>query len=37
MHELKLTITLPSFEILIPEGKLTFHYLEQCIFQLPKP
>jgi len=36
MHELKLIITLPSFEIIIPEGKLTFHYLEQCIFQLTK-
>ncbi len=36
MEELKLVITLPSFEVIIPEGKLTFHYLEQCIFQLAK-
>ena len=36
MEELKLVITLPPFEIIIPEGKLTFHYLEQCIFQLAK-
>lgn len=36
MEELKLVITLPPFEIIIPEGKLSFHYLEQCIFQLAK-
>ncbi len=36
MEELKLIITLPSFEIIIPEEKLIFHYLEQCIFQLAK-
>jgi hypothetical protein len=36
MHELKLTIYLPSFEIIIPGRQFTFHYLEQCIFQLTK-
>ena len=36
MGELKIIITVPSFEIIIPEGKLTFHYLEQYIFQLTK-
>jgi len=36
MKKLKLTITLPSFELTIPEGKLNFQYLEQFVFQLAK-
>jgi len=36
MKELKLLITLPSFELTIPEGKLDFQYLEKFVFQLVK-
>ena len=36
MKELKLTINLPSLQIIIPEGKLNFQYLEQLVFQLTK-
>jgi hypothetical protein len=36
MKELQLTITLPSLQVTIPEGKLNFQYLERFVFQLTK-
>ena len=36
MKDLQLTITLPSLQMSIPEGKLNFQYLEQFVFKLTK-
>lgn len=36
MKDLQLTITLPSIQVTIPEGKLNFQYLEQFVFPLTK-
>ncbi|HER24983.1 MAG TPA: hypothetical protein ENO17_08050 [Candidatus Atribacteria bacterium] len=36
MKELCLTVTLPSLQVTIPEGKLNFQYLEKFVFNLTK-